>query len=263
MLTLLSLEFRKLFGARSVRLALLVTLLLPLLWAFAPRLDQLFAPGQAVALVSGWQLPFISIFTSIQFLLPLFIAVMAAEMIGAEVAHGTLAPLLLRPVDRTRVILSKLIVAITYPFILLLVTLLGSLIAGLPLGYGNFQGGTGLGAGGLVGVGTLTSEAAFGEVLRGTLLAGVSLMPIAALALLFGILYLNTAAAALATFATLIVMRLFVVLPQAIQPVLLTNYFQLFLPSNQDTLGKDVILLLIYTVGFGLLSIFAFDRRDV
>ena len=126
--------------------------------AFA-SLDQLFAPGQAVALVSGWQLPFISIFTSIQFLLPLFIAVMAAEMIGAEVAHGTLAPLLLRPVDRTRVILSKLIVAITYPFVLLLVTLLGSLIAGLPLGYGNFQGGTGLGAGGLVGVGTLTSEA--------------------------------------------------------------------------------------------------------
>jgi len=263
MLTLLNLEFRKLFGARSVRLALLVTLLLPLLWTFAPRLDQLFAPGQAADLVSGWQLPFISIFMSIQFLLPLFIAVMAAEMIGAEVAHGTLAPLLLRPVDRTRVILSKLIVAVTYPFVLLFTTLLGSLIAGLPLGFGTFNGGTGFDAANLVGVGVLSSQAAFLEVLRGTLLAGVSLMPIAALALLFGILYLNTAAAALATFATLIVMRLFVVLPHAVQPILLTSYFDLFMRSQQGSIGKDLILLLIYTAGFGLLSILAFDRRDV
>ena len=49
MLTLLSLEYRKLFGARSVRLALLVTFLMPLLWAFAPRLSALIQ----VNLVSG------------------------------------------------------------------------------------------------------------------------------------------------------------------------------------------------------------------
>ena len=36
---------------------------------------------------------------AIPMLLPLFIAVAVAEMIGTEVAQGTLAPLLLRPVD--------------------------------------------------------------------------------------------------------------------------------------------------------------------
>ncbi|MBZ9714694.1 ABC transporter permease [Deinococcus multiflagellatus] len=257
MLTLLTLEFRKLFGARSVRLALLVTFLLPLLWAFAPRLDQLIQ----VKLTSGWQLPAVSIGVTIGYLLPLFIAVTVAEMIGSEVAQGTLAPLLLRPVDRTKVIASKLIVALTYPFLLIFTTVLGSLIAGIPLGFGSFAGGTGLGPGLFVGVGQLSPDAAFAEVLRGSLLAGVVLMPIAALSLLFGVLYLNTAAAALATFAALIVMRLLVVLPDAIQRILLTSHLNLYV--QQGDILTSVVLLLIYTAGFGLMSIFAFDRRDV
>ncbi|UBV41843.1 ABC transporter permease [Deinococcus taeanensis] len=257
MLTLLTLEFRKLFGSRSVQLALIVTLLLPALWAFAPRLNTLMQ----VSLVSGWQLPAVSIGVTIGYLLPLFIAVTVAEMIGAEVAQGTLAPLLLRPVDRTKVIASKLIVALTYPFILIFTTVLGSLIAGIPLGFGSFTGGTGLGPGLFVGVGTLSTNAAFGEVLRGALLAGVILMPIAALSLLFGVLYLNTAAAALGTFATLIVMRLLVVLPDAVQRILLTSHLNLYV--QQGDILQPLILLLIYTAGFGLMSIFAFDRRDV
>ncbi|GGR89478.1 ABC transporter permease [Deinococcus sedimenti] len=257
MLTLLTLEFRKLFGARSVHLALLVTLLLPLLWAFAPRLSQLIQ----VSLVSGWQLPAVSIGVTIGYLLPLFIAVTVGEMIGAEVSQGTLAPLLLRPVNRVKVIASKLIVSLTYPFILIFTTILGSLIAGIPMGFGTFSGGTGMGPGLFVGVGTLTSSAAFAEVLRGGLLAGVVLMPVAALSLLFGVMYLNTAAAALATFATLIVMRLLVVLPDTIQSILLTSHLNLYV--QQGDILQSLILLLIYTAGFGLLSIFAFDRRDV
>ncbi|GAA5435596.1 ABC transporter permease [Deinococcus sp. A31D244] len=257
MLTLLSLEFRKLFGARSVHLALLVTFLMPLLWAFAPRLSALIQ----VNLVSGWQLPAVSIGVTIGYLLPLFIAVTVAEMIGSEVAQGTLAPLLLRPVDRTKVIASKLITALSYPFLLILTTVLGSLLAGIPLGFGTFTGGTGLGPGLFVGVGQLTSDAAFAEVLRGSLLAGVVLMPIAALSLLFGVLYLNTAAAALATFAALIVMRLLVVLPETIQRILLTSHLGLYV--QQGDITQSLVLLLIYTAGFGLMSIFAFDRRDV
>lgn len=257
MLTLLTLEFRKLFGARSARLALLVSFLLPLLWAFAPRLDALIR----VKINSGWQLPAVSIGVTIQYLLPLFIAVTVGEMIGSEVSQGTLAPLLLRPVDRTKVIASKLIVALSYPFILVAVTVAGSLLAGIPYGFGNFTGGTGLGPGLFVGVGTLTSSAAFAEVMRGALLAGVVLMPVAAMSMLFGVLYLNTAAAALATFAALIVMRLLVVLPDAIQRILLTSHFGLYV--QQTDITQPLILLLIYTAGFGMMSIFAFDRRDV
>ncbi|PNY80291.1 ABC transporter permease [Deinococcus koreensis] len=257
MITLLLLEFRKLFGARSAKLALLVTFILPLVWAFAPRLSALIK----VNLISGWQLPAVSIGVTIQYLLPLFIALTVAEMIGSEVSQGTLAPLLLRPVDRTKVIASKLIVALSYPFLLMITTVTGSLLSGIPLGFGTFLGGTGLGPGLFVGVGELGSGAAFAEVLRGATLAAVALMPIAALSLLYGVLYLNTAAAALATFATLILMRLLVVFPETIQRILLTSHLGIY--AQQGDITQPLILLLIYTAGFGLMSIFAFDRRDV
>lgn len=257
MLTLITLEFLKLLGSRSARLALIVCFVLPLLWAFAPRLEVLMK----VAVISGWQIPAISIGIAVQFLIPLFIAVTVAEMIGTEVSQGTLAPLLLRPVDRTTVIASKLIVALSYPVLLVGVTVIGSLLAGIPRGFGEFTGGTGMGPGLFVGVGTLSSNQAFAEVLRGSLLAAIMLMPIAALALLYGVLLLNTAAAALATFATLNLMRLLVVFPDTIQRVLLTSHLNLY--AQQTDITQPLILLIIYTVGFGLMAVFAFDRRDV
>ena len=264
MLTLLPLEFRKLLGFRSARLGLLVSLLLPIVWAVAPRLSAVMG----VPMSSGWHLPAVSYGIAIQTLIPLFIAVTVAELIGSEVTQGTLAPLLLRPVDRVKIILAKLGAALTYPVLLILATLIGSLIAGIPFGYGNFTGGTGLGPGMFQGVGDLSSGAAFAQVLHATLLAMAMLLPVAALALLFGVLYLNTAAAALATVAFLSIMRLLVVFPEGIQKVLLTNYLNLYTWYGQDPatrmgLGASLILLLIYTVGFAAMTVYAFDRRDV
>ncbi|MDV6375504.1 ABC transporter permease [Deinococcus arenicola] len=262
MLTLLLLEFRKLLGSRSAKLALILTFVLPLVWAYAPRLAQVFG----VNVISGWQLPAISLGLTLPLLLPLFISVTVAESIGSEISHGTLAPLLLRPVDRTKVIASKLIAALSFPILLVATTLAGSLLAGIPLGFGTFTGGTGLGPGLFVGVGQLGGSEALRQVLHAGLLACVILLPIAALSLLFGVLYLNTAAASLATFATLIVMQLLVVLPEGIQKILLTYHFKLYAYggyTNPGDVNQGVILLLIYTIGFGMMAIFAFDRRDV
>lgn len=257
MLSLISLEFRKLLASRSARIALLVCALLPFLWSFAPRLNEILR----VDLVSGWQLPAVSIGVAVQFLMPLFIAVTVAEMIGAEVAQGTLAPLLLRPVSRTRVIVGKLVVALFFPLLLVVATLLGSLVAGIPHGYGEFRGGTGLGPGLFQGVGMLSPSGALAEVLRGGLLTWVMLMPVAALSLFFGVLLLGTSAAALATLATLSVLRLMVVFPEGLQRVLLTSYLNLYV--TQGSLTQALVLLFIYTLGFSLMAIFAFDRRDL
>ncbi|MFC4456304.1 ABC transporter permease [Deinococcus sonorensis] len=258
MLTLLALEFRKLSGARSVRLAVLVCLLLPWLWSLAPRLQQIYG----LTLVSGFQVPALALITTVQFVLPLFVALSCAELIGTEVAQGTLAPLLLRPLDRNRVILAKLLAALLYPALLLVVLLIGSLLAGLRLGYTDFAGGSGLGPGGFVGQGLLSSGAALLQVLRGYLLAAVVMLPVSALSLLFGVTFLNTTAAALATLATLNIMRLLTVFPEAIQKILLTTHLDLFLRQGSDIV-QPMILLLIYTVGFGVMAVFAFDRRDV
>ena len=123
---------------------------------------------------------------------------------------------------------------------------------------------TGAVKGGLVawaGVNSFIVTLGMMTVLRGAALAAVALMPIAALSLLYGVLYLNTAAAALATFATLILMRLLVVFPETIQRILLTSHLGIY--AQQGDITQPLILLLIYTAGFGLMSIFAFDRRDV
>ncbi|WP_135230084.1 ABC transporter permease [Deinococcus fonticola] len=258
MLTLIALEFRKLLLSRSVQLALLVSFLLPLLWAVAPRLNMLLGD---MALVSGWQMPAVSIGVAVQFMIPLFIAVVVAELIGTEVSQGTLAPLLLRPISRVNLIVAKLVTALAFPFLLIGVTVLGSLLAGLPRGLGSFVGGTGLGPGLFVGVGSLSSVGALMEVLRGSFLAAFMLMPVAALALLCGILLLNTASAALATLATLNIMRLLVVFPEGLQQVLLTSHLALY--AEQGNILPSMLLLLIYTIGFGLMAVFAFDRRDV
>ncbi len=259
MLTLIPLELRKLLGSRSARLALLITFLLPFLWAWAPRLNQILG---SLTLVSGWQMPAVSIGLAVQFMIPLFIAVVVAEMIGSEVNNGTLAPLLLRPVSRTNVIISKLLIALLFPFLLIASTVIGSLLVGIPRGFGSFFGGTGLGPGLFVGLGQLSSGGALAEVIRGSLLASVMLVPVAALSLLYGVLFLNTASAALATLATLNIMRLLVVFPEGLQRVLLTSHFALYAEKSSE-IPQALVLLLIYTVGFSLLAVFAFERRDV
>ena len=263
MLTLLRLELSKLLGARSVRISLVICFLVPWLWALAPRLHQI----HGVVFTSGFQVPAFSLIATVQFFLPLFVALTCAEMIGVEVAQGTLAPLLLRPLDRNRVMLSKLVTALAYPVLLLLVLLLGSALAGLRFGFGDFVGGSGLGPNGFLEKGHTSSGLALLEVLRGYLLAAAVMAPIAVLGLLYGVLFLNTAAAALATIATLQVMRLLTVFPEAFQKILLTTHFDIFLPysvtQRHGDLVQSLVLLTIYTVGFSLLSIFAFDRRDV
>lgn len=257
MINLISLEFRKMLGSRTTQVALIVSFCLPLLWAFSPRLGELLN----VVITSGWQVPAVSIDVAVQYLLPLFIALGVAELIGTEVAQGTLAPVLLRPVGRLQVIASKLIVALTYPYMLLAVTLVGALLAGLPHGYGAFLGGSGFSGDDFVGVGTLQPAVAFGQVMVGTFKAAYMLMPISALALLYGVTLLNTAAAALATLATMSVIRLMVVLPDFLQTVLLTNYLALY--RQDENVPIAMILLMVYTLGFGGMAIYAFERRDI
>lgn len=264
MTTLITLEFRKLIGFRSVRLALLVMLLLPWLWTGAA---QLYPSGLArvynLALISGWQVPALLLMTTTQFLLPLFIAMTCAELLGSEISAGTLAPLLLRPISRSRLMGAKLVVALVYPALLLLALLVGSLLAGLPFGLGGFVGGSGLGPGGFVGQGPLSAGAALAETLRGYGLAAITLMPVAALSLLCAVIYLNTAAAALATVAALSIMRLLVIFPDNFQKLLLTTHLGMYLDQNPGSVGQSLLLLIIYTVGFSLLAIFTFERKDV
>ncbi len=261
----LALEFRKLLGFRSVRLGLIVTFILPAILTLAPDEGIAQVIGADILLVSGWQVPGMSLYLMMPFLLPLLTAVTCAELVGGERDWGTLAPLLLRPVSRSRIALSKLFVGILYPFMLLFSTLIGGIIiGGLRYGFGSFTGGTGLGEGAFTGVGELAPMAALTELFRGYVIAGAVLAPIAAMAILFGIVYLNTAAAALSAVAIILLMGILKVFTW-LRPLLLTEHLDAYSPLRQNSFSvqQSLILLFMYTVICGISSILVFDRKDL
>jgi len=253
---LLRMEVGKLGRLASVRFSAVVLVIFPLLWAYAPGIFDVYG----FFLVSGFQVPALALLSSMEFLLPLLIAIACAELIGIELNHGTLPTVLLRPVTRAQWLLAKLLVASIYPFLVMGFFLLTSLVAGATFGYGPFVGGTGLGRQGLLGAGTMLPLDAWREVLQAYLIAAYSLMPIGLLAVLFAVVLMNAAGGALATLATLIVMQLLVVFP-AVTPYLLTTQLSAYV-EPVSPLGWVATLIAFYCAAFAAAAVIVFERKD-
>jgi len=131
-IALLRMEVGKLGRLASVRFALVVLAVFPWLWAYAPGVFDVYG----FFIVSGFQVPALSLLSSMSFLLPLLVAIAAAELLGLEIQHGTLPTVLLRPVTRSQWLLAKLLVASAIPFLGLGWFLLASLLAGASFGFG-------------------------------------------------------------------------------------------------------------------------------
>ena len=106
MIALLGMELGKLAHLTSVRFGLVVLAVFPWLWAYAPGVFDVYD----FFIVSGFQVPALSLLSSMAYLLPLLVAIAAAELLGIEIQHGTLPTVLLRPVTRSQWLLAKLIV---------------------------------------------------------------------------------------------------------------------------------------------------------
>lgn len=253
---LLRMEASKILRLTSVRAAFVLLLVFPVLWAYAPGIFEVYG----FFLVSGFQVPALGLLSSMEFLMPLLVAITAAELVGIESMHGTLPTVLLRPVTRSQWLLAKLVVLCVYPFALMAFFLLVSLLAGAPYGYGPFVGGTGLGDGGLIGQGLLSPGEALGQILAGYALAATSLVPVALLAVLATVVTMNAASGALATVSILIVMQLLVVFP-ALDPFLLTRYLSAYADPVAG-LGWVLTLIGLYAAAFAAAAVVLFERKD-
>lgn len=253
---LLGMELGKLLRLASVRFSLLLLLIFPLLWSYAPGIFDVYG----FFLISGFQVPALGLLSSMEFLLPLLVAITSAELLGMEMTHGTLPTILLRPVTRSRWLLAKLLVAGIYPFLLLLFLLLVSLAAGVYYGFGPFTGGTGLGEGGILGQGMMQPGEAFNEIVRAYAMAALSLVPIALLSVLFTVLFMSAAGGALATLGTLIVMQLLVVFPR-IEPYLLTSQLSSYVAPVANA-GWVLLLIVLYCAAFAVAAVVVFERKD-
>ena len=256
MSALLRMEIGKLGRLASVRFSAVVLVIFPLLWAYAPGIFDVYG----FFLVSGFQVPALALLSSMEFLLPLLIAITCAELIGIELNHGTLPTVLLRPVTRAQWLLAKLLIASIYPFLAMGFFLLTSLVAGAAFGYGPFVGGTGLGRQGLLGAGTMLPLDAWREILQAFAIAAYSLMPIGLLAVLFAVVLMNAAGGALATLATLIVMQLLIVFP-AVTPYLLTTQLSAYV-EPASPLGWVATLIAFYCAAFAAAAVIVFERKD-
>jgi len=255
-IALLRMEVGKVARLASTRAALAVLAIFPLLWAYAPGVFDVYG----LFLVSGFQVPALSLLSSMEFLMPLLIAIVAAELVGVEVRTGTLPTILLRPVTRSSWLLAKMMVLLVVPFLGMAWFLAASLLAGIPYGFEGFVGGTGLGAGGLAGAGLLTPSAALAEVVRAYLLAALALVPIAMLAVLATVVTMNAASGALATLSVLIVMNLLVIFP-GLEPYLLTRHLSAYADPVAGV-GWMVALLALYAALFATVAMVLFERKD-
>lgn len=253
---LFGIELGKLLRLSSLRFSLLLLLVFPVLWAYAPGIFDQYG----FFVVSAYQVPALALLSSMQFLLPLLVAIISAELLGLEMHYGTLPTVLLRPVTRSQWLLAKIFVVALLPFLLLAFFFAVSLLAGAPLGFGPFVGGTGVGSSGLLGTGVMAPGAALGELLRAYAVAACSLVPISLLAILFTVLFMNASAGALATLSVLIVTQLLVVFPW-LEPYLLTAQLSAYVAPSAG-LGWTLALIALYCAIFAAVAVVVFERKD-
>ncbi|MBA3268371.1 MAG: ABC transporter permease subunit [Acidimicrobiia bacterium] len=191
------------FGRMRTRGLLLVVAAIPALLALAVRLsggpdgghgptflDQVSRNGVFAALAG--------LTVVIPFFLPLAVSVVAGDTIAGEASLGTLRYLLVRPVGRTRLILSKFVTAVVFCLVSALAVALTGLLVGwalFPVGSVVTLSGTTIGAwDGIyrsLGAATLVGASMIGLVSIGVLISTFTESPVGAIAATAGIAILS------------------------------------------------------------------------
>jgi ABC-2 type transport system permease protein len=215
-------------------------------------------PGEGPAFLSavltdGTLFPLAALAIVLPLLMPVAVAVVAGDAIAGEAQDGTLRYVLTRPVGRTRLLVAKLVGVLA--FVLLAVVLVAAvayLVGKLLLGDGDVSGVVT----GISGT-SLTSRQLVERTLMSVGYVALSMLGVAALALLLSTVTDSPLGAALGALAFLIASTLLLTLDAAaaLQPYLPTRYWLSFVDLFRDPiLWRDVIrgLLLqgVYVVVF-------------
>jgi ABC-2 type transport system permease protein len=228
-------------------------------------------PGEGPAFLSavltdGTLFPLAALAIVLPLLMPVAVALFAGEAVAGEAQAGTLRYLLVRPVGRTRLLVAKLVSTLAF---VLLATVAVAVVAygvGLLLLGG---GSTGSAVTGISG----TSLSSTDLVVRTAASVGyvaLSMLGVAALALLLSTVSDSPLAAALGALAFLIASTLLLTLDaaRALQPYLPTRYWLAFVdlfrdPVQWQDLERGVLLQAVYVVVFLGMGWANFSTKDV
>ena len=227
-------------------------------------------PGEGPAFLSavltdGTLFPLAALAIVLPLFMPVAVALVAGEAVAGEAQAGTLRYLLVRPVGRTRLLVAKLVA--TLAFVLLATVVVA--VVGYGVGVALLGDGAGPAVTGISG--TSLSSA---ELVQRTLLSigfvALSMLGVAALALLLSTVSDSPLAAALGALAFLIASTVLLTLDaaQALQPWLPTRYWLAFVDLFRDPivwrdLVRGIALQLVYVAVFLGIAWASFSTKDV
>jgi ABC-2 type transport system permease protein len=145
MITQLRIEIFKLAGSKGFYLsfAALVGFVLLMLWGFYSYIDSKTG-GQAIeqfkytyeskSYFNGLTFALYSVIFSFNLLMPIFVTMTAGRQIAGEAGAGTLRMILMRPVSRVSILLSKFTVVAFHTFLMMSFFIALNLLIGLLFG---------------------------------------------------------------------------------------------------------------------------------
>lgn len=227
-------------------------------------------PGEGPAFLSavltdGTLFPLAALAIVLPLFMPVAVALYAGEAVAGEAQGGTLRYVLVRPVGRTRLLVAKLVMILAFVLLAVaVVAAVGYATGVLLLGDGTAAGVTGVS-------GTTLSTA---ELVQRTLLSivyvSLSMLGVAALALLLSTFSDSPLGAAMGALAFLIASTLLLTLDaaEALHPYLPTRYWLAFVDLFRDPilwrdLVRGVLLQGVYVVVFLGAAWANFTTKDV
>jgi len=216
-------------------------------------------------LFNGWFVAY-SMMNSLWIHIPLLITFVAGDQLAGEATAGTYRLILVRPVSRTRIFISKFYTTIIYTVIF--VGFLAILSTGLALLL--------LGRGDLIiltrGILILPEADVAWRFLLGYILAAWAMLTIASLAFLFSSFVENAIGPIIGTMGVNMIFLLVTVIPlevfQDVKPYLYYNYMNVWQKVFEDpvpwqTIGDSIAVLGAYTLVFVVTAWAIFRRKDI
>lgn len=281
MLTQLRIEFVKLVRSRQFQLsfAALAGFVALMLWGFysyaarktgGQAVEQFKYTYESKSFFNGITFALYSLMFAFSLLLPVFVAMTAGSQVAGEARAGTLRMMAVRPVSRASILLSKFAVTALHTFLLMAFFAGLNLLAGLVfVGWGDLE----LYPGPLNLVdepGKLLRDEALWRFAYATLTGTWALLVVAAIAMLFSVVFENPVTATVATLSIYLTLYITgrVEFFEHLRPYFFTTdmdfWRDVFKPRIpwQSTYHYAAVCG-VYIFGALLASVVIFDRKDI
>ena len=223
-------------------------------------------PFLSAVLTDGTLFPLAALAIVLPLFMPVAVAVVAGDAVAGEAQGGTLRYVLTRPVGRTRLLVAKLVSVLAFVLLaVVVVAVVGYVVGRLFLGGGDVRSVvTGISGS------SLTQTQLVERTLLSIVYVALSMLGVAAMALLLSTFTDSPLGAALGALAFLIASTLLLTLDAAasLQPYLPTRYWLSFVDLFRDPilwrdLERGVLLQGVYVLVFLAAAWANFTTKDI